>query len=214
MFGEKKTKRKEVKWIVTFADLITLLFCFFVYLSLFNKPQVDLKMGFIVTETTINNLTERLPENIVSSLTSMKDLYFDDRESFALKLETLIGQKQTSLYKTQILIESMAEGEVDESASAMKVGILINEKVDEELRIPLFFAGNARRGPTDPELCTNEGLIRNTEEIQEFDYVLGTEVAMIPKGEYGTFFPLCVVNDELYEAPEEYWCKSGSSGET
>ena len=209
MFGEKKTKRKEVKWIVTFADLITLLFCFFVYLSLFNKPQVDLKMGFIVTETTINNLTERLPENIVSSLTSMKDLYFDDRESFALKLETLIGQKQTSLYKTQILIESMAEGEVDESASAMKVGILINEKVDEELRIPLFFAGNARRGPTDPELCTNEGLIRNTEEIQEFDYVLGSEVAMIPKGEYGTFFPLCVVNDELYEAPEEILVQIG-----
>ena len=47
MFGEKKTKGKEAKWMVTFADLITLLFCFFVYLSLFNKPQVDLKTGLL-----------------------------------------------------------------------------------------------------------------------------------------------------------------------
>ena len=65
MFGEKKTRSKEAKWMVTFADLITLLFCFFVYLSLFNKPQVDLKTGFIVTEKTISNLTDRLPEKIV-----------------------------------------------------------------------------------------------------------------------------------------------------
>ena len=53
MFGEKKKTSQEVKWIVTFADLITLLFCFFVYLSLFNKPQVDIKTGFIVNEETI-----------------------------------------------------------------------------------------------------------------------------------------------------------------
>ena len=65
MFGEKKTKVKEAKWLLTFADLITLLFCFFVYLSLFNKPQVDLKTGFIVSEKTISNLTGRIPENIV-----------------------------------------------------------------------------------------------------------------------------------------------------
>ena len=68
MFGEKKTRSKEAKWMVTFADLITLLFCFFVYLSLFNKPQVDLKTGFIVSEKTISNLTDRLPENIVNGL--------------------------------------------------------------------------------------------------------------------------------------------------
>ena len=59
MFGEKKTRSKEAKWMVTFADLITLLFCFFVYLSLFNKPQVDLKTGFIVSEKTISNLSGR-----------------------------------------------------------------------------------------------------------------------------------------------------------
>ena len=52
MFGEKKKTSVETKWIVTFADLITLLFCFFVYLSLFNKPQVDLKTGFKVKEET------------------------------------------------------------------------------------------------------------------------------------------------------------------
>ena len=48
MFGEKKTRSKEMRWMLTFADLITLLFCFFVYLSLFNKPQVDIKTGFVV----------------------------------------------------------------------------------------------------------------------------------------------------------------------
>ena len=68
MFGEKKTRSKEVKWIVTFADLITLLFCFFVYLSLFNKPQVDLKTGFVVTEDTVAALNGRLPGPVVGSL--------------------------------------------------------------------------------------------------------------------------------------------------
>ena len=33
MFGEKKTRIKEAKWLLTFADLITLLFCFFVLIS-------------------------------------------------------------------------------------------------------------------------------------------------------------------------------------
>ena len=182
--------------MVTFADLITLLFCFFVYLSLFNKPQVDLKTGFIVTEKTISNLTDRLPEKIVYGFQSMKGMYFDTRELFEEKLATLIGQKQTGLYKTQILIESMATAQVDESSGAMKVEILLNEKVEEDLRIPLFFAGNARRGPVDPELCTEEGLTRNPEEIQEFDYVLGTEVALIHAGLYGTHFPLCLINDD------------------
>ena len=209
MFGEKKTKIKEAKWMLTFADLITLLFCFFVYLSLFNKPQVDLKTGFIVNEKTINALKSRLPDNTVSSLNSMKELFFETKEKFAEKLETLIGNKQTSLYKTQILIESMAIGQVKESTGVLKVVVLLNEKVEEDLRIPLFFAGNARRGPVDPELCTNEGLTRNTEEIQEFDYLIGSEVAIIPEGKKETFFPLCVINDELYEAPEEILVQIG-----
>ena len=209
MFGEKKTTNKEVKWIVTFADLITLLFCFFVYLSLFNKPQVDLKTGFIVTETTINTLTERLPEDVVGGLDSMKDEFYEIREPFVAKLETLIGQKNTSLYKTQILIESVAEGKVDEFAGVLKIGLMINEKVEEDLRIPLFFAGNARRGPVDPELCTEDGLTRNSEELQEFDYITGTEVAIIPQGGQESFFPICVINDELYEAPEEILVQIG-----
>ena len=209
MFGEKKTTSKEVKWIVTFADLITLLFCFFVYLSLFNKPQVDLKTGFIVTETTIETLTGRLPEDVVGSLDSMKGEFYEIRGPFEARLETLIGQKNTSLYKTQILIESVAEGKVDEFTGVLKVGIMINEKVEEDLRIPLFFAGNARRGPVDPELCTEDGLTRNSEEIQEFDYITGTEVAMIPQGGQESFFPICVINDELYEAPEEILVQIG-----
>ena len=209
MFGEKKTTSKEVKWIVTFADLITLLFCFFVYLSLFNKPQVDLQTGFIVTETTIETLTGRLPEDVVGSLDSMKGEFYEIRGPFEARLETLIGQKNTSLYKTQILIESVAEGKVDEFTGVLKVGIMINEKVEEDLRIPLFFAGNARRGPVDPELCTEDGLTRNSEELQEFDYITGAEVAIIPQGGQESFFPICVINDELYEAPEEILVQIG-----
>ena len=209
MFGEKKTTNKEVKWIVTFADLITLLFCFFVYLSLFNKPQVDLQTGFIVTETTINTLTERLPEDVAGSLDSMKGEFYEIRGPFEARLETLIGQKNTSLYKTQILIESVAEGKVDEFTGVLKVGLMINEKVEEDLRIPVFFAGNARRGPVDPELCTEDGLTRNSEELQEFDYITGAEVAIIPQGGQESFFPICVINDELYEAPEEILVQIG-----
>ncbi|MDP7621138.1 MAG: OmpA family protein [SAR324 cluster bacterium] len=209
MFGEKKTKGKEAKWMVTFADLITLLFCFFVYLSLFNKPQVDLKTGFIVNEETTKNLTGRLPENVVSALDSMKGEFFEIREPFEARLEKLIGGKNTSLYKTPILIESIAEGKVDESAGVMKVELIINEKVEADLRIPLFFAGNARRGPVDPELCTEDGLTSNPEEIQEFDYITGTEVAMIPEGEQISFFPICLINDELYEEPEEIMVQIG-----
>ena len=125
MFGEKKKRSLEVKWIVTFADLITLLFCFFVYLSLFNKPQVDLKTGFIVNEETTKSLTGRLPEDIVNALDSMKGEFFEIREPFEVRREKIIGQKQTSLYKTQILIESVAEGTVDEFAGVMKVGLIL-----------------------------------------------------------------------------------------
>ena len=128
---------------------------------------------------------------------------------FTEKLETLIGQKQTGLFKTQILIESIAKGEVLESASVMKVGIILNEKVEEDLRIPLFFAGNARRGPVDPEMCTIEGLMKNPKEIQEFDYVLGAEIEIIPKGKKEAYFPLCLVNDKLYEEPEEILVQIG-----
>jgi len=40
----------------------------------------------------------------------MKGTYFDSKEMFTEKLETLLGHKQTGLYKTQILIESVAIG--------------------------------------------------------------------------------------------------------
>ena len=209
MLAAKKKKSTEVRWMLTFADLITLLFCFFVYLSLFNKPQVDLKTGFLVNEKTINSLKDRLPDSTVGSLNSMKEMFFENKEKFTEKLEKLIGQKQTSLYKTQILIESMAEGKVEEAAGVMNVVVLINERVEEDLRIPLFFAGNARRGPVDPELCTSEGLTRHSEENQEFDYVIGAEVAIIPEGKFETSFPLCVINDELYEDPEEILVQIG-----
>jgi len=209
MFGEKKRRSNEMRWMLTFADLITLLFCFFVYLSLFNKPQVDIKTGFIVSEKTIVNLTGRLPDEIVSGVKSMKGVFFETRGEFTQKLETFLGQKKTSLYKTPIQIESMAKGKVMEAANVMRVHILLNEAVEEDLRIPLFFAGNARRGPLDPELCTDDGLGGNSEEIQEFDYLVGTEVALIPGGEFGTTFPLCIVNDELYESPEEILVQIG-----
>jgi flagellar motor protein MotB len=209
MIGGKNKKSQEVRWMLTFADLITLLFCFFVYLSLFNKPQVDLKTGFIVSEKTISSLKDRLPTNTVNSLNSMKTMFFENKALFTEKLEKLIGQKQTSLYKTQILIESMAKGKVDEANGVLNVVVLINEKVEEDLRIPLFFAGNARRGPVSPELCTSAGLTRITEEMQEFDYVIGTEVAMILEGNAETTFPLCVINDELYEDPEEILVQIG-----
>ena len=209
MFGEKKTRIKEAKWMMTFADLITLLFCFFVYLSLFNKPQVDIRTGFIVSEKTISSLTGRLPEELVSGFKSMKDVFFERRGAFAEKLETLIGQKKTSLYKTQILIESTAKGKVEEASKVMLVEVFLNESVEEDLKIPLFFAGNARRGPTDPELCTSEGLTGTSEEIQEFDYLLSKEIVSIPSGKLGTFFPLCIVNDELYESPEEILVQIG-----
>jgi len=209
MFGEKKTKGKEAKWMVTFADLITLLFCFFVYLSLFNKPQVDLRTGFVVSDKTINALTDRLPEEIVSGFKSMKGVFFERRNVFAEKLETLIGQKKTSLYKTQILIESMAKGKVEEAAKVMLVEVFLNESVEEDLKIPLFFAGNARRGPTDSDLCTTEGLVGIPEEIKEFDYLVSTEIVSIRGGEFGTTFPLCIVNDDLYESPEEILVQIG-----
>ena len=104
MFGEKKNRSVETKWIVTFADLITLLFCFFVYLSLFNKPQVDLKTGFKVNEETKKSLTGRLPEELVNSLDSMKGEFHEFRGTFETRLEELIGQKNTSLYLSLIHI--------------------------------------------------------------------------------------------------------------
>ena len=102
--AEARPHHWEAKWMVTFADLITLLFCFFVYLSLFNKPQVDIRTGFAVSEVTLSSLKDRLPEEIISGFKSMKGVFFERRDTFAERLETLIGQKKTSLHKTQILI--------------------------------------------------------------------------------------------------------------
>ncbi|MDE0793788.1 MAG: OmpA family protein, partial [SAR324 cluster bacterium] len=188
--------------MMTFADLITLLFCFFVYLSLFNKPQVDLKTGFLVSDQTIIDLGEHLPNDIVSRLNSMKDLFFGNKELFTEKLETVIGQKPTSLYKTEILIESIAKGTIDENAGVMKVQVRINDPVEDDLEIPIFFAGNARRGPTDSDLCTTEGFSSKNDQNQEFDYMLGSEVAEIKAGDTETFITLCVIDDELFEGDE------------
>ena len=209
MFGEKKSRSKEMRWMLTFADLITLLFCFFVYLSLFNKPQVDIKTGFIVSKKTIENLASRLPEEVVNGFKSMNGIHFDTRKGFTEKLEKLLGQKKTSLYKVQILIESMAKGYVEESAGVMEVDLLLNESVEEDLRIPLFFAGNARRGPFVPELCTSNGINGNLEELREFDYLIGTEIAIIKGGDYETSFPLCIINDQLFESSEEILVQIG-----
>ena len=58
----------EVRWIITFADLITLLFCFFVYLSLFTKPQVSIKGQFKVTEPVLSSLQAFLPTDALGQI--------------------------------------------------------------------------------------------------------------------------------------------------
>ena len=114
----------------------------------------------------------------------------------------MIGQKPTSLYKTEILIESIAKGTIDENSGVMKVQVRINDPVEDDLETPIFFAGNARRGPTDSDLCTTEGFSSKNEQHQEFDYMLGSEVAEIKAGDTETFITLCVIDDVLYEGDE------------
>ena len=72
------------------ACAFSCLFCFFVYLSLFNKPQVDIKTGFKVNEETKKSLTGRLPEELVNSLDSMKGEFHEFRGTFEARLEELI----------------------------------------------------------------------------------------------------------------------------
>ena len=76
MLGKKKKKTGEVRWLITFADLITLLFCFFVYLSLFSKPAVNLDTQFKITENALRILGEVMPLSVLSSVQTLKDQKF------------------------------------------------------------------------------------------------------------------------------------------
>ena len=104
MLSGKKKSAAKVGWILTFADLITLLFCFFVYLSLFNKPQVDLKTGFLVNEKTINSLKDRLPDSTVGSLNSMKEMFFENKEKNNLLTNSLLLFQNNSAFLSNKII--------------------------------------------------------------------------------------------------------------
>ena len=75
MLRKKKKKSDEVRWLITFADLITLLFCFFVYLSLFSKPSVSLETQFKITDGVLRILREVMPANVIASIQSLKDQF-------------------------------------------------------------------------------------------------------------------------------------------
>ena len=93
MLRKKKKKAEEVRWLITFADLITLLFCFFVYLSLFSKPSVNLDTQFKITENVLRILGEIMPVTVLSSVQSLKDQNFSSEALLIEQIEKLLGDK-------------------------------------------------------------------------------------------------------------------------
>ena len=105
MLEKKKKKTREVRWLITFADLITLLFCFFVYLSLFSKPAVNLDTQFKVTENVLRILGEVMPLSVLSSVQTLKDQNFSSEALLVEQIEKLLGDKNTAEFKNQIILE-------------------------------------------------------------------------------------------------------------
>ncbi len=210
MLGLKKKKAREVRWLITFADLITLLFCFFVYLSLFSKPSVSLQTRFRITEQALLVLKEALPASVISGMQSLSGLIFNGEQVFYEGVESWIGKDDSAKFRSQIVLESIADDVVDESGRVAWVEVILSEPVQEDLKVPLFFSGMARRGPDNQELCTDEGLTRADESTQGFDYLLSRESISIESGETTGRIPICIIDDELYEGTESIRVQIGN----
>ena len=101
MLGKKKKKTGEVRWLITFADLITLLFCFFVYLSLFSKPAVNLDTQFKITENALRILGEVMPLSVLHRFRPSKIKNFPQKPFWLSRLKNSLGIKTLQNSKTK-----------------------------------------------------------------------------------------------------------------
>ena len=64
--------------VAAWAGIVFLMgtLCFFVYLSLFSKPSVNLDTQFKITENVLRILGEIMPVTVLSSVQSLKDQNF------------------------------------------------------------------------------------------------------------------------------------------
>ncbi|MDP6330345.1 MAG: flagellar motor protein MotB, partial [SAR324 cluster bacterium] len=127
MLRKKKKKSAEVRWLITFADLITLLFCFFVYLSLFSKPSVSLETQFKITDSVLRILGDVMPINVVSSVQSIKDQTFPSEAYMVEQIENLLGEKDVAEFKNQIVLESVSDLTVQETDKVAKIRVFLSE---------------------------------------------------------------------------------------
>ncbi|SVD96968.1 uncharacterized protein METZ01_LOCUS449822, partial [marine metagenome] len=155
MLISKKKGSTEIRWLVTFADLVTLLFCFFVYLSLFTQPTINLISRFEITESVIKTLSDTMPINVVSALQTLSGKIFSSEENFVETLTSLPVKREIPTFKNQIVLESITDDQIKETSPIVRFGITITEPLEEEdLFVPLFFDGSARKGSVNPTLCT------------------------------------------------------------
>ena len=210
MLGKKKKKTGEVRWLITFADLITLLFCFFVYLSLFSKPTVNLDTQFKISDNALRILGEVMPFSVLSSVQTLKDKNFSSEALLIEQIEKLLGDKNAAEFKNQIILESISDMMVHESDKIVKIRVHLSEPLLENLEVPLLFAGSARKGPVNTALCNEKGLTIELDVLSRFDYLLPTESIIIPEGEKSGWTYLCLVDDQLYESTEAILVQIGN----
>ncbi|MDP7332732.1 MAG: OmpA family protein [SAR324 cluster bacterium] len=210
MLRKKKKKSAEVRWLITFADLITLLFCFFVYLSLFSKPSVSLETQFRITDSVLRILGDVMPINVVSSVQSIKDQTFPSEAYMVEQIENLLGEKDAAEFKNQIVLESVSDLMIPESSKIANIRVQLSEPLLEDLEVPLLFGGSARKGPVNPGLCNEEGLVQQLESLYRFDYLLPSESIIIPEGEQSASIYLCLVDDQMYESTESILVQIGN----
>jgi len=203
----------EVRWIITFADLITLLFCFFVYLSMFTKPQVSIKGQFKVTEPVLSSVQAFLPAKALGQIRQMLGVTYEMEAEFAEQLEKNIGPELMALYKKRLILASLVKVRLSEQQLVSRIGVVVSDKVEEEIHVPLHFTGSARRGPTDSTLCTDEGLQALPPELMQYDYLLGGETVTVRKDEQVGELPLCLINDDLFELDETIVVQIGNLAE-
>lgn len=204
----RRRRTQEARWIITFADLITLLFCFFVFLSLFSKTSISIQSEFRIPETLASEENFDLPREVREALRPAVGAVFETEDRFLDFLSSSLSEAQASNYDSLILTRSLVAERVKESSGSAEVRVFLREPLDLDLTIPLIFSGTANKLLLEGVSC--EEVRQRTSRFSGVDYVVSRESIMLPKGELEAGMEVCILDDQLYEQEERILVQMGS----
>ncbi|MGK5090886.1 OmpA family protein [Deltaproteobacteria bacterium TL4] len=196
---------KVAKWLLTFADLITLLLCFFIYLSLRSKPNVNLFTPFMLSDQVLKILESKLPESMSTALRASgirKESYANDSD-FLEAIHRILGDNVASEHDNQFIIASQSvETHIIESKSQIVLRITLTRTVSNSVVVPLIFEGNAVNGGVHSQCKPGQGISPESVMIG-VDYVRDKQEVVFAPKQNTVEVVLCLINDKLNERREE-----------